>query len=547
MSDFLKKFQNLSWEEYWEEYNKISKAFTKQELPKNHRIIFDKIVNPQSFSKKSKSKQVVIKNIANMEKLRMINSLKYIIRNSDKSFAINEKGEEVSYKEIMKDWRQTFSTRADSKEAWHLVFSVDEYYLSDKNIKALEQSVKETMDFNFFGHKYVMALHTHQAKPHIHIILNKYNFLEHKRLHFQKKSDIRILFNNLRNDFSYALKARGLNYENKNPLEKDLRLQYLKLQRPQKNLAEDTKFAINEIFQDINESLNKKIQNKNERIKHLKAEYDLMKKTSLDLDELLQQYIKHKNKKRYALFKKIKEHSKEMRYKAKELITETKALKNLHLTLDYSKEKYKNHYKEQVQSIIQKRNFLQTYEGIYPRHKGASKKDIQNYYRIKKSIIEEEKQAENKLKLYSQNFYKDVSLENANLFKLEQQYKKLDEAIYLLKNAEFFLKEASEPYVKELEKNKSFIKELCEKRFQTIEKSVLEKEFGKDNFLLKEYNKSCEFLGKENKMKINLSSEKKTFSSSYERIQEKYNSKSNTKSNSNSKPLNNNSNRGFER
>ncbi|EAI6210442.1 relaxase, partial [Campylobacter upsaliensis] len=67
----------------------------------------------------------------------------------------------------------------------------DEEYLSEKKQRAFINSVKDVMSSHFLGHKYAFVMHNHQAKPHIHIVVNKYNVLENKKIHFAKKSDIK--------------------------------------------------------------------------------------------------------------------------------------------------------------------------------------------------------------------------------------------------------------------------------------------------------------------------------------------------------------------
>lgn len=529
LSDLLKKIKSMSWEEYWEEYKKIDRAYTKQELPKNYRIIFGKAVSGYSFSKKfisNYSKQVLVKMIANMGALRTKNALAYVIRNSDDNLAINEKGEEVSLKEILNDWSKTYSTRENAKEAWHLVFSIDENFLSIKNIENLKESVKETMDTNFFGHKYAMVLHTHQAKPHVHIVLNKYNFLENKRLHFKNKDEIKNLFSTVRDDFSYALKARGLNYENKNSLEKDLEKSYKKLKQNEEILEVDTSYGVQKVFQESEQFFEKKFELKKQRFTALQNQYEEVKRNRLELELLLEQYIRDKNKKMFKLFKEIKRQGKELRLRANELGREAKNLYNMSYQFEAFKEKHKELYKNRFESVVLKRKFLQDYERFFPKHKGASKKDIQNYYIIKKSLAQQEKLAEKTLKTYSKSFYKELFFENTTLFQLQKQYKTLEENIYLLNTADLFLKGESESYIKQLEKNKEFIKELSQKRFEKIEKIVLEKkQIGKETFLIKEYGRGCEFLNKENKLKKAIPSThkpQKPSKSLYEKIQEQY-------------------------
>lgn len=441
----------------------------------------------------------MIKLIGNMEAKRLVNALNYAIENSELTYAINERGDKVSLEEIYNDWRPTFSSRENAKEAWHLVFSLDEKILTQKQQKAFMDSVKETMDMNFFGHKYAMVLHKHQSRPHLHVILNKYNFIEHKRLHFKQKGEIKNFFKNLRDDFSHSLVLRGLNYINKNPLEKNLEEELAKTNKMDRILRSDSQFGISMIYEDLQKTLNEKIKNKEERIKALRVEYEELNRKFDDLDKLLHQYILHKNKRVFSLYKQIKVLGKERRAITQKIFKEIKEKRRLDSSMMNSKENYKSHCLERLESVSYKRKFLQSYEKIYPRHKGASKKDIQNYYRVKKALKNEGVELTNELKLYSKNYYTEHTFEETNLFQLEKKFKVLDENIYILKNADYFLREQSKEYVSDLEKNLNYLKKIYDTRFNKIEKELLEKA-KKNPFLIKEYARACEYLKVENKI-----------------------------------------------
>ncbi|HEP3231368.1 TPA: hypothetical protein VCM61_000398 [Campylobacter upsaliensis] len=523
------------------EEHKIKKsAYTNVNLPSKHYFVFGKIFHFNSAkrlsAKNQKAKQVLVKLISNMGVKRLENSLNYMIKNSDNAFALNEKGEECGVKELMKDWSKTFSNRANAKEAWHLVFSLDEEYLSEKKQRAFINSVKDVMSSHFLGHKYAFVMHNHQAKPHIHIVVNKYNVLENKKIHFAKKSDIKYFFEALREDFAYALGARGLDYINRSPLEKNLQEATKKMKQMDRVLESDSQFGISQIFQNIQLSLHQKIMDKEKRIVALKLDYDTHKNERERLQALLEQYIIHNNKRRFALMKQMKIMRKEFKEKSALLLSEMKELRRLNNALEHSKKDLKTHTLSRIQSASYKRNFLKSYEKIYPNHKGASKKDIQNYYRVKNSLEQESKEYKKELFLYSTNYYFKHSFENANLFDLEKKTRRLNENIDILKSMDYFVKQESESYLNNLEKNLSYINHIYKKRFENLEKELLEKG-NKNPFLMKEYTKGCEFLGVENQLKkamINEAPKNTGARNLYEEIQKRYNKpvKNETKENS---------------
>ena len=174
-------------------------------------------------------KSAVIKNISSLNKVNVKNAMYYILRNSDETFLKNENNENVSIENVMKDWGKNFTNNEKSIEAMHLVFSIDEKKSND-NFIALQKSVEQTLRVMFYSHKYTYVIHKHQEKPHIHVILNKRDIYTNKKLYFEKKSDCRDFFNNLRNEFASNLNffGKNFNYYNKYKVEKDLSIKIIK-------------------------------------------------------------------------------------------------------------------------------------------------------------------------------------------------------------------------------------------------------------------------------------------------------------------------------
>lgn len=95
-----------------EEHRIKKSAYTNVNLPNKHYFVFGKVFHFNSAkrltTKNQKAKQVLVKLISNMGVKRLENSLNYMIKNSDNAFALNEKGEECSTKELMKKLEQNF-------------------------------------------------------------------------------------------------------------------------------------------------------------------------------------------------------------------------------------------------------------------------------------------------------------------------------------------------------------------------------------------------------------------------------------------------------
>lgn len=227
---------------------------------------------------KMPKKQVVIKNIGNLKLNHLKNSLNYVITNTknqtqdlDDSHLINaieyasrsatsiidENGNAIDDSQsILKAWADDLkNTKANANLAWHLTFSIDEP-ITDENLSILQQSAREALDLQLKGeYKFMIAIHSHQNKPHCHAIINKTNTLTNKKLHFNSRDEIKEFFFDLREQFKNSLcyhsKGRLL-YDNSYAYERDSYNKKLK-ELEEVNLAD---FSSNKIF-DFNSYLEK--------------------------------------------------------------------------------------------------------------------------------------------------------------------------------------------------------------------------------------------------------------------------------------------------
>lgn len=248
-----------------------------------------------NFSGGNRVKQVLVKNIGNCSKKRLENALRYTIKNSD-SKAVNQDEKEVGVDEILEDWKKDFSSKENSKEGWHLVFSINEE-VNTKNMKTLEKAVKDTMEKNFFEYKYVLVKHTHQNNPHIHVIVNKNNIFTKKKLHFKDKDSFRDFFNTIKDDFAMALNYYDpkLKYINLSKHNRDLELQKMQektLNNLDLKVSLDKRVKRLEVESVINAN---KIEQNNKIIRDIKVEQRiLLKRGKRVVDEILENQEKLK-------------------------------------------------------------------------------------------------------------------------------------------------------------------------------------------------------------------------------------------------------------
>lgn len=513
-------FANLKYNPntFLEDYKKIKSAYTKEIKFKKEKFIFGKSPN-YNFSKANKSQAVVVKLLSNLGKKGVKNAISYCIRNSESSFAINENGELVTPQEIFQEWGKDFSANEKSKEAWHLCFSVKEMP-TQKNLKKLQESVSEVMQENFFGYKYAMILHTHQNNPHIHIIVNKRNFLTNKKIHFKNKDDIKEFFSDIRNNFAYSLRSRGLNYENKSALEKNLQASFQRKKERIDTLQTDFREFFKNYYDEYDFIIknNKNLGDKRTKTANLIKENENLHKQKSNLIDLLVQYTKQKNKKKYQILKELKKINQSLR---EQKFTIARELKNLNL-LEKQQSNFKNMQIKALYStthnVFVQKDFIKHYEMMYPKHKGASKTQIKEYFLVKSAIKKQTKEIEtNYRKVIKENDLDFLKTYNpalkTNAFKLAKSYKELEKNIYLLQNSPLESYEIKS-YIENLQNNQKFIKKLIDNRSQWLEKKIKEKmqkdtkiqhletRSKSDNFLINEYALTCQFLQKESFIKL---------------------------------------------
>ncbi|WP_317397656.1 relaxase/mobilization nuclease domain-containing protein [Helicobacter bilis] len=341
---------------------RIQKRFYK-EPPK-------KIAKPANLSllKKDKrfSKQSVVKLLSNLTAKGAYNAINYIIRHSLYDYAIDENGMRVSASEVLKDWQKDFSSKPNSKEAWHLCFSMREE-VNAENIYALQQSVNDLLQKHFHEYKYVKVLHIHQNNPHIHVVINKNSMLTHKKLHFKDKDSIKNFFNEMRDDFADSLNYHGdLNYHNAYKFEKTNILEKIDRTKQKENRHSymDTISQLSkdkDIIANRKEMLQQKINN---------AQSDIKEYTAKKQDYIQQLKIITAYEKNYSKYQKL-DYKTKQQYKS--LLNSIKEL-NIELKSAYKNQKI---YKQEIYELNRAINNL----GFdFMKHRNQFAKDINDDY-----------------------------------------------------------------------------------------------------------------------------------------------------------------------
>ncbi|XTO85264.1 relaxase/mobilization nuclease domain-containing protein (plasmid) [Campylobacter coli] len=294
---------------------------------------------------------------------------------------------------MIKDWKMDFSNQENAKDAWHLIFSIKENP-TEKNLEILKKSVKETMDNNFFGYKYVMAIHTHQNNPHIHIVLNKRNILTKKKIHFNTKDDIKDFWNDVRSNFSMSLSSKGLHYHNQASYEKDLDRKYQKIKSTLYLDDIDTKKDLSDMILNIIRKESKKLENKKSKIDILNNESLELKQKRLDLINLFNQYKKKNNKKYFKLGKELKKLSDDLNKIDLKILSEIKEIQKINEKISLlNKELDKYNY----QSIVDTKN-LKNFVDFMRKNKLATKSDYDLLEKVKLSILKNDVNLDKSLK-----------------------------------------------------------------------------------------------------------------------------------------------------
>ena len=217
--DFSLKDESLFEYTPFKKSKGISKPIINRLRAKFHsNISKNKPLHSNSIPKK----QIVIKNIGTMGRTHLLNAIKYTLKSSslldelanqnvDSSLdfhldgnAFNEVGELVNLNQIIDDWHSDCFSNDKGKKALHLVFSLKETH-SDLLKDILQNAVKETLQANLSEYKWIMIPHSHQNKPHLHIIINRSNIFSGKKLHFDSKQSLADFYDTMREDFAYNL------------------------------------------------------------------------------------------------------------------------------------------------------------------------------------------------------------------------------------------------------------------------------------------------------------------------------------------------------
>ncbi|MBQ9293255.1 MAG: relaxase/mobilization nuclease domain-containing protein, partial [Campylobacter sp.] len=339
---------------------------------------------------KNFSKQSVVKMIRNVSANGIKAVIDYTLKNSIDGLAINEKGERVSSEQILKDWSKDFGINKNSKDAWHLVFSIKEPLDNERTLKALRESVEQIMASNFEGYKYSLVIHTHQNNPHAHVVMNKRNLETKKKIHFNSNSEIKEFFDDVRTNFAYALRERGLKYDNKHSLQKDLKQEFSKI-KSSVNIELDeynSKDRLNDFYLKLQERNNADFVATDTRIRVLKNECDELKKSNDELVSLYLQYLKKKNKRRFKLAREIKEQNKILKSKRKELLSEIKKIQRIEFNAKRLNDWQMSNYRDESKSVVLLENFVYNFHKLYPKNKNVSKADFENLQKVKKAIAE---------------------------------------------------------------------------------------------------------------------------------------------------------------
>ncbi|MBK3498178.1 relaxase/mobilization nuclease domain-containing protein [Campylobacter fetus subsp. venerealis] len=492
----------INWDDFFDELKAIRAGRTKFSKSEHKYVSYGYSRTHINFSSNNKfAKQSVVKMISNLPKNSIKRCIDYTLKNSLDGYAINEKGERVGSDEVMKEWSKDFGKNENSKDAWHLMFSIKESCGDERTLKALEDSVKSVLGSNFQGHKYVMVLHTHQNNPHVHVVLNKRNSFTRKKIHFDSRDEIRDFFDSARTNFAYALSARGLNYENKNFLQKDLKKEFSKIKSDVKLEIDDytAKDKINDYYDKMQDKNKAKYDATAERIKVMNDELDKLKKANRELLELFLLYTKKRNKKAYKLGKELKLSNKEIKDLSQRILAEIKNINKLSYEATQLNDMKFANYKDRSDKLTLLENFSYNYNKLYPKNRGASKADFENYKKVKRAIAVLRDRKDDEAKKYFNDSLITTRMlgSNKSLFKLSKKLEILDKNLYILEHSELGADKALE-FKKRLNDNKEFITDVCKKRFEYVTTRLLKSEkVSKDDFLFKEYFKGVSVLGVE--------------------------------------------------
>lgn len=408
------------------EFTPIKRVRTKVDYANNYSFAFFKKFKSYNFSdsfssksSKDNRKNIVVKNIGNLNLVHCKNALDYVLRNSEDKLALNEDFELKTYKEVLEEWQQDFKGDESSKEAMHLVFSLKEAH-SKSTMEILKHSVYETMKTNLNEYSFVLIPHSHQNNPHIHCIVNKTNTWTGKKLHFAKKSDCRDFFFKLKEDFKnevYYFSGGKLNYKN------DVRLKFDNIFKELESINEQSKsFDYRGFYSQSIKDLNFQHSKIKKRVQALEMKFYQYK----DLSNLNQNNIKNENnsdsraKQMQVLQNRMAIHNQ----KLQEIETLMKKL----LDWDENFNRFTKSF-----NLFKKKKIL--YDSIVRMQPYASKTLFKNISLLQNQLAQEKNYIQRNLEDIDKGFDKNVFLnEKSNMFALNKKYRQLKNYAHILKN-----------------------------------------------------------------------------------------------------------------
>ena len=469
---------------------KVKQDFKKkgvESYPQNHFIyLFKNVKGDSTYSQK----QVVVKNISNLNKNGFKNALNYCIKHSEKFTCYDSENNELTTPEVLKKWGKDFGTRENSKDVWHLVFSIKE---QDTFVSRsyLIQSVCETMKKNFPFNDFVFIPHFHQNNPHIHILLNKRNQITDKKIHFDNREEIRSFFNNIRNDFAMALNQRGYNYKNTMRLENDLEQNLKDLEQINLN----SKVALLKTLESQRTSLEKKIDNlENKRLKIKKIIWDLRTEKNNLIKEALKNQMEN-NKIYFTQFKEVKALNEKFRFYCenyKDIDDEISKLKRDRTLTDNFLELNKT-FSNDWASIVEKEKYLEFLKSNFKRKNLVRKQQTLINLFEKEVALQKQSLNDSTLDYIKTNLkHSKVFGEKTNAFKLIEMQNILAKCSLMAIKGQVHIS-----YLDKINKNINCIHQTLEKKYLFLENYLKnKKEISLFNF--KEFSALSKHLEKNN-------------------------------------------------
>ena len=154
-------------------------------------------------------------------------------------------------------------------------------------------------------------------------------------------------------------------------------------------------------------------------------------------------YTKKRNKRAYKLAKELKESNRIIKEKSKAVLAEINKINKISHQATQLNEIRLAHYKDRSAGLSLLENFSYNYNKIYPKNRGASKADVENYKKVRRAIHRgREDDAARK-------YFEDSLLvtrmlgRNESLFKLNAKLEILDKNLYVLQHSGIIGEEAT--------------------------------------------------------------------------------------------------------